>query len=91
MLWRSLEASHSEFSNEYSKTCVKRQLSKTQKFVFKNNYRLMQVKSIAECSKGILLTFIKLHIVIKTFILSIFEWPFYTGFAVPTTYVSIGK
>ena len=34
----------------------------------------MQVKSIAEC-------FIKLYIpfVIKTFVLSFFEWPFYTG------------
>ena len=44
------------------------------------------VKSIAECSKGehsaILLTFIKLPFVIKIFDLSIFEWPFYTGFTV---------
>ena len=29
-----------------------------------------------------LLTFIKLLFVIKTFVLSIFEWPFYTGFTV---------
>ena len=36
----------------YSKTCVKRPLSKRPKKVFKTNYRLMQVKSIAECSKG---------------------------------------
>ena len=30
------------------------------------------------------LTFIKLHVacVIKIFVLSIFEWPFYTGFTV---------
>ena len=28
------------------------------------------------------LTFIKLPIVIKIFVLSIFEWPFYTGFSV---------
>ena len=34
----------------------------------------MQVKSIAECS------FIKLPSVIKSFVLSIFEWLFYTGF-----------
>ena len=44
----------------------------------------MQVKSIAEYSKGehyaMLSTFIKLPIVIKTFALSIFERPFYTGF-----------
>ena len=27
-------------------------------------------------------TFIKLPVIIKTFVLSIFEWPFYTGFTV---------
>ena len=44
----------------YSKSCVK-----------KTNYRLMQVKSIAECShSAIHLTFIKLQVVIKTFVLS---------------------
>ena len=47
------------------------------KCVFKTDYRLMQVKSIAECSKGehsaILLTFIKLSFAIRTFVLSIFE------------------
>ena len=46
----------------------------------------MQVKSIAECSKGehsaILSTVIKLPFVIKIFVLSIFEWPLYTGFTV---------
>ena len=46
----------------------------------------MQVKNIAECSKGehsvILLTVIKLSFAIKIFVLSIFEWPFYTGFTV---------
>ena len=31
---------------------------------------------------AILLTFIKLPFVIKTFVLSIFDWPFYTGFTV---------
>ena len=31
---------------------------------------------------AILLTFIKLLFVIKIFVLSIFEWPFYTGFNV---------
>ena len=31
---------------------------------------------------AILLTFIKQPVVIKIFILSIFEWPFYTGFSV---------
>ena len=46
----------------------------------------MQVKSIAECSKGehsaILSTFIKLPFVIKIIALSTFELPFYTGFTV---------
>ena len=34
--------------SRYSKTCVKRPLSKDRKFVFETNYRLMQVKRIAE-------------------------------------------
>ena len=46
----------------------------------------MQVKSISECSKGehsaILSTFIKLPIVTKIFVLSIFEWRLKTGFTV---------
>ena len=66
--------------------------------VFKPHYRSMQVKSIAESSKGsilqyfwpslsykhsaILLAFIKLPLVIKIFILSVFEWPLRTGFTV---------
>ena len=75
-----------ELADTYSKTCVTLPLSKRPKMVFKTDYGLMQVKSIAECSKGkhsaILLTFIKLPVVIKTFVLSIFEWPFHTGFTV---------
>ena len=35
---------------KYSKTCAKRPLSKRPKMVFKRDNRLMQVKSIAECS-----------------------------------------
>ena len=31
---------------------------------------------------AILLTFVKLPLVNKTFVLSIFEWPFWTGFTV---------
>ena len=59
------------------------------KLVLKTNYRLMHVKSIGECSKvgggghsAILLTFNKLQVFIKIFVLSIFERPFYTGFTV---------
>ena len=47
----------------------------------------MQVKKIAEFFKNgiysaILLTFIELTFSIKTFVLSIFKWPFYTGVTV---------
>ena len=52
--------------------------------VFKAHYRLIQVKSIEGEHSVILSTFIKLPFVIKTFVLSIFEWPFYTGFTVVT-------
>ena len=71
---------------EYRKTCVKRPLLNRPKMVFNTVYRLMQVKNIAECSKGkhsaILSSFIKLPVVIKIFVLSFFEWPFYTGFSI---------
>ena len=63
---------------------------KDQKLVFKTNYRLMQVKSIAKCSYGehsaILLTFIKLPFVIKIFVLPIFEWLLKTGFTADILY-----
>ena len=43
--------------NIYSKTCVKRSLWKRQKLVIKTNFPLMQVKSIAEYSKGSILQY----------------------------------
>ena len=61
-----------------SKTCVKRPLSitgKNKKMVSKTNYRLMQVKSIAEYS-AILSAFIKLPFVIKVFVLCILSGRF---------------
>ena len=62
----------------------KGQSQKDKQLVFKTKYQLMQVVSIAECSEhsAFLSTFIKLPIVIKIFVLSIFEWPLYTGFTV---------
>ena len=69
----------------YSETGLKWPLKKDQKLVFKTPYRLMQVKKIAECPKRAfcnISTFIKLPFVIKTFVLSIFAWLFYTGFTV---------
>ena len=57
-----------------------------QKLFFKTDYRLMQVKSIAECSKrehsAILSTYIKLPFVFKTSVMSISEWPLKTGLTV---------
>ena len=38
---------------------------------------------------AILLTFIKLPFVIKIFVLSIFEWPFYTGFTVTVLRIQV--
>ena len=43
--------------------------------------RMLQREHQGEHS-AILSTFIKLPFVIKSFVLSIFEWPFYTGFTV---------
>ena len=42
---------------KFSKTCLKQPLKKRQKLVLKTAYRLMQVKSIAECSKGSILQY----------------------------------
>ena len=49
--------------------------------VFKTDYSLMQVQSIAELS-AILWTFIKLPFAIKALDLPIFEWSLQTGFTV---------
>ena len=38
------------FQMKYSKTCVNDHSQTDRKLIFKTNYRLMQVKSIAECS-----------------------------------------
>ena len=63
----------------YSKTCVNRPLSKRPKIGFQD-----QLSPNADQREhyAILLTFIKLPFVIKIFVLSIFEWPFYKGFTV---------
>ena len=55
--------------------------------VFKTVYRLMQVKSIAECSKGSILQYFLLSLsyhksLRSSVVLSIFEWPVKTGIAV---------
>ena len=43
------------FKVGFYKTCLKRPLKKRSKIGFKTDYRLMQVKSIAECSNGSIL------------------------------------
>ena len=43
----------------YSKTCLKRPLKKKTKTILMTKYRLMQVKSIAECSKGSILHYFR--------------------------------
>ena len=64
----------------YSKTCVKQPLSKGPKIGFQ--YQLSLNAGQMHCSSATLLTFIKLPNVIKIFVLSIFESPFYTSFTV---------
>ena len=70
----------------YSKTCVKRPLSKRQKIGFQDQLSLNAGQKYCRMLQGkhsaILSTFIKLQFVIKIFVLSIFECLFYTGFIV---------
>ena len=68
----------------YSKTCVKRPLSKRPKIGFQDQLSLNAGKKYCRMLQGehsaILSTFNKLPFVIKIFVWSIFEWPLYTGF-----------
>ena len=74
----------------YSKTCVKRgvkrPLSKRPQIGFQYQLSLNAGQKYCRMLEGdhsaIILTFIKLPLVLKIFVLSIFEWPFYTGFTV---------
>ena len=62
--------------NKYNKTCVKGPLSKTLKIGFNEGQKYCRMPPLEH--SAILSTFIKLPFVIKIFVLSIFEWPFYT-------------
>ena len=77
------------FTGKYSKTFVKPPFSKRPQFGFQDQLLLNAGQKYCRMLQGehseILSTFIKLPFVIKIFILSIFEWPFYTGFTVPNT------
>ena len=78
----------------YSKTCVKRPLSKWPKIGFQDQLLLNAGQKYCRMLQGehsaILLTFIKLPFVMKIFVFSIFEWPFYTGFTIIVSLFSLG-
>ena len=62
---------------------------KDQKIGFQYDYHLMQVKSIAECSKGSILEYFKpslsYHLSFRPMFCLFFEWSFYTGLTVCTS------
>ena len=70
-----------------SKACVKQPISKRQKIGFQDRLSLNAGEKYCRMLQGehsaILSTFIKLPFVTMIFVLSIFEWLFYTGFTVP--------
>ena len=72
----------------YSKTCVKQPLSKRPKIVFQDQLHVLLNAGQKHCRmlqgehSAILSTFIKLPFIVNTFVLTIFEWPFYTDFTV---------
>ena len=67
----------------YSKTCLKRPLSKRPKIGFQDQLSLnagqKYCRMLQQEHSAILLPFIKLPIVIKIVVVSTFEWLFYTG------------
>ena len=72
--------------NRYSKTCLKGPLKKETKIGFQDQSSLnggqMYCRMLHGEHSAILSTFIKLPFVMKTFVLSVFEWPLRTGFTV---------
>ena len=79
--WKQLKLDLPQVDN-YSKTCVKRPLSKTLKIGFQDQLSLNAGRKYCRMLQRELLTSIKLPFDITIFVLSIFEWPFYTGFTV---------
>ena len=73
------------FSTIQSNLCRKATLKKT-KNVFQDrlsfNAGQKYCRMLQREHSAILFTFIKLPVVIKTFVLSIFEWPLYSGLTV---------
>ena len=80
--------SQSKYKCLFSKTCLKRSLKNTSKYVFKTANRLMQVRKIAEVEHSVmLLACTKLLLVFNTFVFVLFlsfvaflEWPLKTDF-----------
>ena len=76
----------------YSKTCVKRPLSKRTIIGFQDQLSLNAGQKYCRMLQGahpaIFSTFIKLPFVIKIFVLSIYEWLFYAGFTLLQFYPS---
>ena len=69
---------HSGFQDQLSLiTYVKRPHSKRPKIGFQDQLLLNASQKCCRMHSAISSTFIKLPVVIKTFVLSIFEWPFY--------------
>ena len=72
----------------YSKTCVKWLLSNRPEIGFQDQFSLnaghKYCRMLQAEHSAILLTYIRLTFVIEIFVLSIFEWPFYTGFTLCT-------
>ena len=70
----------------YSKTCPEQSLKTNTKIGFQDQLLLNKGQTYCRMLQwehsAILLTFIKLPFVIKTFVLSIFEWPLKTDFNV---------
>ena len=68
----------------YNKTCLKRPLKKKAKHWFSRQIiakcRSKVLQNAPREHSAILLSFIKLPFVVKIFVLSVFEWPFKTGF-----------
>ena len=71
---------------QYSITCVNRPLSERPQISFQDQLSLNAGQKYCRKLQGehsaILSTFIKLPFGIKIFVLSIFEWPLYTGFTI---------
>ena len=83
MLYGTLEI---ELKQKYSKTCKNTATLKKTKVGFQDQLSLNAGQKYCRMLQGehsaTLSTVIKLPFVIKIFILSIFEWLFYTGFTV---------